>query len=522
MRRSVTLVSLALVSLVMMAQTAHAQLPGEAPANTYQVNGPRVRSVVVVGDNVWIAGIFSQVQTGTGANAGSVENLAVLSRTTGQVPAGVTPLKLGGVSGAQVWKLAAAGNTVYAAGKFKLSSGGDTYTNLLAFNGTTGALIPGFHPTGVKASQAVAVGGGRVYAGGKQLVAYDASTGAKLGNFQTSSVSIDPSLRGHNTAAQHRDLQLIDGSLYSACQCDSVTQGGSTRQTKALVRFDPVTGEHDQSFTPQGAGTAAFGIAVTTDGTNIYLGAGGSDFVAKYAPSGNQFWKRDTSGSTQAVAVSGDDLIIGGHFLEIGDQAGDQCGFKSSNPGTLDPNDECASRERMAAYSLDGALRSWNPSVTGKYNGVWAIALESGNVHIGGEFKKVHGVAQTFYARLDAGGSASSQDPGVATLAELASPQPLPVQPNREVSFTLRCPDPANECVGTVQVNAAGSKQAGPTAITIAPQGEANYVFVLNDAAWNKITSKANGKIGASIKLTATDGSGTALSETIKVQLALV
>ena len=48
MRRSVTLVSLALVSLVMMAQTAHAQLPGEAPANTYQVNGPRVRSVVVV------------------------------------------------------------------------------------------------------------------------------------------------------------------------------------------------------------------------------------------------------------------------------------------------------------------------------------------------------------------------------------------------------------------------------------------------------------------------------------------
>jgi hypothetical protein len=40
--------------------------------------------------------------------------------------------------------------------------------------------------------------------------------------------------------------------------------------------------------------------------------------------------------------------------------------------------------------------------VTGKYNGVWAIALDSGNVHIGGEFKKVHGVAQTFYARLDA------------------------------------------------------------------------------------------------------------------------
>jgi hypothetical protein len=402
MRRSVTLVTFALVTVVMMAQAAQAQLPGEAPSDTYQVNGPRVRSVVVVGDNVWIAGVFSQVQTGSGSNAAGVENLAVLSRTTGQIPAGVGPLKLGGVSGAQVWKLAAVGNTVYASGKFKLSSGGSSYTNLLAFNGTTGALIPGFRPTGVKVSQSVAAGGGRVYAGGKQLVAYDASTGAKLGSFATSSISTDPSLRGHNTPPQHRDLQLIGGSLYSACQCDSLTQGGSTRQTKALVRFDPVTGAHDQSFTPQGAGTAAFGISVTTDGSNIYLGAGGSDFVAKYASSGNQVWKRDTSGSTQAVAVSGDDLIIGGHFVEIGDQSGDSCGFKSSNPGTLDPNNECATRERLAAYSLDGSLRSWNPSVTGKYNGVWAIALDSGNVHIGGEFKKVHGVAQTFYARLDA------------------------------------------------------------------------------------------------------------------------
>jgi hypothetical protein len=402
MRRSVTLVTFALVTVVLMAQAAQAQLPGEAPSDTYQVNGPRVRSVVVVGDNVWIAGVFSQVQTGNGSNAAGVENLAVLSRTSGQIPAGVGPLKLGGVSGAQVWKLAAVGNTVYAAGKFKLSSGGSSYTNLLAFNGTTGALIPGFRPTGVKVSQSVAAGGGRVYAGGKQLVAYDASTGAKLGSFATSSISTDPSLRGHNTPPQHRDLQLIGGSLYSACQCDSLTQGGSTRQTKALVRFDPVTGAHDQSFTPQGAGTAAFGISVTTDGSNIYLGAGGSDFVAKYGSSGNQIWKRDTSGSTQAVAVSGDDLIIGGHFVEIGDQSGDSCGFKSSNPGTLDPNNECATRERLAAYSLDGSLRSWNPSVTGKYNGVWAIALDSGNVHIGGEFKKVHGVAQTFYARLDA------------------------------------------------------------------------------------------------------------------------
>ena len=524
MRRCVTLLAFAMVAVALTAQAAHAQLPGVNPADTYQVNGPRVRSVVVVGDNVWIGGIFSQVQTGNGSNAGGVQNLAVLSRTTGQVPGGVNPLALGGVSGAQVWKLAVLGNTVYASGKFKLASGGNSYTNLLAFNGSTGALVSGFRPTGVKVSLAVAAGGGRVYAGGKQLAAYDASTGAKLGGFATSSVGIDSSLRGHNTPAQHRELLLTGGFLYSACQCDSLTQGGSTRQTKSLVRFDPSSGAHDQSFSPQGAGTASFGIGVATDGDDIYLGAGGSDFVAKYAPSGNQIWKRDTSGSAQAVAVSGDDLIVGGHFLEIGDQPGDTCGFKSSNPGTLDPNDECASRERLAAYSLDGSLRSWDPSVTGKYNGVWAIALDAGSVHIGGEFKKVHGVAQTFYARLDPGGSSSSEATTTTTpvLAELVTSSPIPVQPNREVSFTLRCPDAANPCDGSVRLIAAGSKQAGPDPIALGPLGEATYTVTLNDAAWNKLMSKPNGKVGGSLKLTATGGSETTLSDTIKIQLELV
>jgi hypothetical protein len=400
MRRFFTVLTLSALMLATAATAAHAQLPGETPADTFQVDGPRVRSVVVVGNNVWIAGVFSHVETGNGSNVANVQNLAVLSASSGQVPGGVNPLSLGGVSGAQVWKLVADGNTVYASGKFKLSSGGKTYANLLAFNGSTGALIGGFRPTGVKVSQAVEAGGGRVYAGGKTLVAYDAGTGAKLGGFATSSVQTDPSLRGHNTPPQHRELLLAGGFLYSACQCDSLTQGGSTRQTKALVRFNPVTGAHDQSFSPQGAGSAAFGISVATDGTDLYLGAGGSDFLARYSPSGSQDWKRDTSGSAQAVRVSGGDLIVGGHFVEIADQAGDSCGFKSSNPGTLDPNNQCATRNRLASYTLGGSLQSWNPSVTGKYNGVWGIALDGGSVHIGGEFTKVHGVAQTYYARL--------------------------------------------------------------------------------------------------------------------------
>lgn len=402
MRRALSVVALVGVVVLLMPAVARAAVPSESPADTFQVNGPRVRSVAIVGNNVWIGGIFTQVQSGSGANVRAVSNLAALDRTTGQLSS-ATPLALAGVTGAEVWKLATDGTTVYASGKFSISAGGFTYKNLVAFNGTTGALVQAFKPTGVPAvAHSVTVGGGIVYAGGKKLVAYNASNGAAAAGFTTSTIAIDPSLRGHVIQPQHRDLQLIGGYLYSACQCDSLTQNGSTRGVKALVRFNASTGVHDQSFTPQGAGSAATGLSVAADTTDLYLGAGGSDFVGKYSQTtGAQIWKRDTSGSAQAVELNGSDLLVGGHFTEIADAAGDGCGFKSSDPGTLDPNNQCQTRNRLAAYSLTGALSAWNPSVTGKYNGVWGIALDGARVHIGGEFTKVHGVTQTYYARLD-------------------------------------------------------------------------------------------------------------------------
>jgi hypothetical protein len=401
MRRSVLLVGLAILFSLVPSFVASAAVPGESPADTFQINDPRVRSVVLVGDNVWVGGQFTQVQSGSGSNVQGVTNLAVLDRTTGGLSGSASPLSLGGISGSQVWKLATDGSTVYASGKFKLTSGGKTYTNLVAFDGSTGNLIAAFQPKGVPVAHSVTVGGGTVYAGGRKLVAFDASTGVAAAGFATSTIATDASLRAHNTPPQHRDLELIGGFLYSACQCDSLTQGGTTRLVKALVRFDPLTGQHDQSFTPDGAGSAATGLDLATDGVDLYLGAGGSDYIARYTASGSQVWKRDTSGSTQAVAVSGDDVIIGGHFVKIADQTGDACGFKSSDPGTLDPGNECITRNQLASYSLDGALSSWNPSVTGKYNGVRSLALDGSRLHIGGEFKKVHGVAQTNYARLD-------------------------------------------------------------------------------------------------------------------------
>ena len=141
----------------------------------------------------------------------------------------------------------------------------------------------------------------------------------------------------------------------------------------------------------------------------LYLGAGGSDFVAQYGKKngGTRGWVRDTSGSTQALEIMDNKLIVGGHFFEVGNEPGDNCG--AGRPGdrrngqlTLDPNDECKRRQGIAAYSLGGVLEpGWNPAYSGGYSLVWALHVEDRTrLHTGGEFKTVNGVVQNSYARF--------------------------------------------------------------------------------------------------------------------------
>jgi hypothetical protein len=100
-------------------------------------------------------------------------------------------------------------------------------------------------------------------------------------------------------------------------------------------------------------------------------------------------------------------LVIGGHFYAVGDQGGDNCG--AGRPGDvdkngnliLDPNNECATRQGIAAYSFQGSLDPhWAPAYSGSYSLVWALHLEGSRLHTGGEFKRVSGVVQNSYARL--------------------------------------------------------------------------------------------------------------------------
>jgi hypothetical protein len=176
---------------------------------------------------------------------------------------------------------------------------------------------------------------------------------------------------------------------------------------KALVKLS-TGGRHYTSWLTE-AGKTAFGQSLVDRKGKLYLGAGGSDFVAVYdkAKGGKRGWVRNTSGSTQAIEIMDRKVVIGGHFYEVGNKAGDRCG--SGRPGdvdaqgdpTLDPYGECVRRQGIAAYTLGGDLgRVWSPAYAGSYSLVWALDAVGNRLHTGGQFKTVNRVVQNSYARF--------------------------------------------------------------------------------------------------------------------------
>ena len=394
MRRTVLLLFSAAVALLFASGTVLA-LPSERPDHTAMVDG-RVRAIEQVGTNVWLGGRFTQVVRHDGTVLGRVGNVAVLDSRTNQYKP-IAP-NLGG-TGAEVWDIEAYGSTgdLLIAGKFAGPSG--TQQILLLLDGATGKVIRWYDSPALKTVLA-APALGTVYGGGRSLSAFDFATAKRL--WTKSKTSVDPTIRTHDSKPAYRDLELDGRTIWAACICDAV----DGEPAKALVKLD-LDGNHDKSWLTE-AGTGAFGESVVDYNGKLYLGAGGSDFLAEYdkTQGGARGWARDTSGSTQAVEVMDGKLVIGGHFYAVGDQGGDRCG--AGRPGDVskngkpkfDPYGECKRRQGIAAYSFGGALDPWAPAYSGGYSLVWALHVEGERLHTGGEFKKVSGVVQHSYARL--------------------------------------------------------------------------------------------------------------------------
>jgi hypothetical protein len=407
MRRVVLLLASMALGMLLACGVALAALPSEKPDQTPMVNGT-VRAIEQVGTNIWVGGKFTQVKQCSNLNKPTlnVSNLAVIDSNTNECKN--FPLPTLGGTGAEVWDMTLYGENVLIAGKFS-SGSSSTQKNLVLVNGTTGDVIRWYNSPSLK-SVLVAPDLGRVYGGGVSLTAFELS-GKKL--WTKAKTTVDSSLYSTNAPSPgYRDLELDGQTIWAACACDAV--GGTA--AKALVKLD-TDGNYASSWRAAADGRS-WGMSVAQANGALYLGAGGSDYLAKFskANGGNPNWLRDTSGSVQVVEVMEDQLVIGGHFWEVADRLSDQpvdivdmvdkCGHGRSGDvdqngiPTLDPNNKCETRKGIASYSFDGQLDPWSPTYAGKYSLVWALHVDGPRLHTGGEFLTVNGVTQNYYARF--------------------------------------------------------------------------------------------------------------------------
>ena len=387
MRRLLSIAMLAIVILIVSGGPARAQLPTTLQPTPGVDN--TVRAVAQIGDTLWVGGKFTKVVTASGAVIDNVQGLAAFDANTGTYR-DIAPSLPGDAPEARDFDVY--GGNLVVAGKFQ---NGTKQRHLMMIDGSTGAVIRWFDSP-VNWTVLAAPDIGRIYAGGVSLSAFDIA-GPKLWTKAPTTYVPPP---GHNYSAAHRDL-LRDGSvIWSACICDNT----SGTPSKAIVKFDLDGNRLHYPVTVDILDKNAIGYALKSDGVDLYLGAGGSDAIWKLTKDGVKVWRRDTSGSTQQLAIMQGMLIAGGHFLYVADQTGDGCGFRSSDPGTLNATGECVPRSGLAAYTLDGALDpAFTPSLSGKYNLAWALLPDPGGaqeLHVGGEFTKVNNTKQTFIARL--------------------------------------------------------------------------------------------------------------------------
>jgi WD40 repeat protein len=371
------------------------------------------------GDAIYVGGDF------TGLGGVTRNRLAAVSAGTG-APTAWNPAANGAVNA-----LAAShdGGRVYAGGALT-SVGGVSRARLAALNASTGELDPGWAPRANKPVYALALSpdGTRIYVGGDfttisgsargHLAAVDVGTGAVNprwnpaadsavrtifasergvyvgGNFGT--INSLPRVRlallndstgapepGWNASANAlvRTLELsADGSrLYAGGAFTEVS--GQVR--KNLVALDAQAGSFVGSWLPT-VRRPVFDLTVS--GTRVYTAEGGpaGGIAGAYrTDTAAQAWSVKGDGDVQAIALLGEKVYVGGHFVLLGDQARHQIAALDASTGAIDP---------LWAPTIDGDPQGGR--------GVWALEASGTQVHAGGDFSRVSQEPQQGFARF--------------------------------------------------------------------------------------------------------------------------
>ena len=295
---------------------------------TAQINGV-AWSQTVVGNTVYVGGSFTKARP-PGAAAGTSEvarsNLLAYDVTTGQLVPGFAPVVNG-----QVRTVSASpdGTRVYIGGSFT-SVDGQTRNRIAAFDTASGALVSGFAPPVNYDVYSVVATNTTVYAGGDfqgvgtrdrgYLAAFRATTGTLL--------DWAPQAAGGKVwalAVNPEGTKVTVGGQFT-------TLNGSANPGYGLGMVDATTGATlpmaANTLVRNGGADAAI-VSLSSDAGNVYgsgytFGSGGTlegTFAAGW-DGGTVRWVNDCHGDTYSVHPRGGALYSAGHTHYCGNMGG--------------------------------------------------------------------------------------------------------------------------------------------------------------------------------------------------------
>lgn len=410
LRRAVVGVVVATLGAAVAGMAPAAAIASTTALPTVQVDGV-VWSQVIVGNRVYATGMFSTARP-AGAAAGTSltprSNILAYDLTTGAlIPSWAPSLNAQGLS----ITASADGSRIYVGGDFTAVDG-VTRNRLVALDATTGAVITAFRPGVNGTVRSLQVVGDVVYAGGLftstggvargRLAAFSATNGALLSWAPTANLGVRALL-----ALPARNKVIIAGSFGTV---NGVTQRGT-------AAVDLTTGAGlawPANQTVLNGGSSSEGISsLATDGSRVY--ATGFRFgnlvtghlEGSYAADldGNLQWVNGCRGDQYGVYSDGTDIYQVGHAHDCSSIGG----FPESSTYRRALSFSIAAQTTNVGGAFNGqpgpSLTGWQPTlnagpITGLEQGPWHITGNGQYLVLGGEFTAVNGVQQQGLVRF--------------------------------------------------------------------------------------------------------------------------
>lgn len=339
---------------------------GSRPVRAATFNGD-VRALAVSGDTVYVGGTFTQATDASGTVVR--RHVAAIDATTGQL------LRWHPAADGAVDAIAVTKTQVYLGGEFEHVARGVARRHLAAIHiGPRARVVRGWRFDADRYVKALAVTRRGLYVGGGFNT---------LGGRPRQRLAL---VRPEGILASSWTPRADDTVLALAATSRRVYVGGLFRQLNGhrsagkLAALTPSTGQLASGFHPV-MRIPVHGLRVSDH--RVYAAADGAGgHLRSYGPAGRQLMDVSTDGAVNDLAVMDGTVYFGGHFDHV------------CTTAAVTPEGKCADgrapRGKLAAVTLNGRLREWNPDANSLV-GTFAIRARAGRVFTGGGWTTLNG-----------------------------------------------------------------------------------------------------------------------------------